>query len=224
ASFLACQYEVGARVMGRNVARFVSSFKCTSVVTCEVHVDELPISDETASGQRLLTFMAKEFEREATKRGAIAEIIGYVMVMAAGPKVTKRVRPSGPIMIPRVRGPGRWVRVNESMSARARAYQERITRHTSKEAYEVGGVRFDGYRRGVLIEAKGPGYAKFIKDGKFMRYFSGRHRLFEQANRQRGAAGNHPIEWHIAEQELAEMLRRVFRRRNITGIRVIHTP
>ena len=225
ASFLACQYEVGARAIGRNAARFLTSLECRSLLTCEFEAEKLPLSEETESGQRLLEFVAKEFEREATKQGAWDQLIGYFMPRVAGGKASRRVRPRGSLFIPRRRGPGRWVKVNETMSTRARAYQERITKRSSNEAYEVNGVRFDGYRKGILIEAKGPGYANFVKNGDFQPFFvkTGAKRLLEQARRQSIAAKGRPIEWHVAEKKFGQVLRDYIGERPF-GIRIVHTP
>ncbi|WP_428262738.1 Tox-REase-5 domain-containing protein [Haliangium sp.] len=143
--------------MGRNVARFVSSFKCTSVVTCEVHVDELPISDETGSGQR-----------------------------------------------------GRVPRADHA------AHEQRGLRGRRGPVRRLPPGRAD--------RSKGPGYAKFIKDGKFRGFFHGQQKLLEQAERQLRAARGTPIEWHLAEASFVQALRRYLAREQITGIRVIHTP
>jgi hypothetical protein len=52
------------------------------------------------------------------------------------------------------------------MSRRAARYQQQISGRPVDEAYWVGGthskaggVKFDGFQDGVLLEAKGPGYA-----------------------------------------------------------------
>jgi len=52
------------------------------------------------------------------------------------------------------------------MSQRAARYQEQICGQPVSEAYWVGGVgkssggvKFDGFKDGILLEAKGPGYA-----------------------------------------------------------------
>jgi hypothetical protein len=37
--------------------------------------------------------------------------------------------------------------------------------------YRVNGVKFDGYANGVLQEAKGPGYAQFVRNGEFQPWF-----------------------------------------------------
>ncbi|RYZ14299.1 MAG: hypothetical protein EOO70_07785, partial [Myxococcaceae bacterium] len=126
-------------------------------------------------------------------------------------------------------GPGRWGPSHESMSARARRYQEQISEHTADEAYWVGGVKFDGFKEGVLLEAKGPGYANMFLDNLKPRVWfegSGAKALVEQAQRQlRAARGTGaPIRWHIAEQSTADALRKLFKDREIHGIEVVFSP
>ena len=133
-------------------------------------------------------------------------------------------------------GPGQWGPAEESMSARARAYQEQISGHTANEAYWVGGVgrkgggvKFDGFTDGVLLEAKGPGYAnKFLDTLEPKPWFehSGAKALVEQARRQFMAAKRTgtPIRWHVAEEKVADAIRFLFKRERVSGIEVVHTP
>jgi len=126
-------------------------------------------------------------------------------------------------------GPGQWRPAKESMSSRARAYQEQISGHSADEAYWVGSVRFDGFKDGVLLDAKGPGYAnKFFDDFEPKSWFkhSGARALVEQAQRQLGVARRTgtPIRWHIAEEKTLEALRRLFQDNNVFGIEMIYTP
>jgi hypothetical protein len=133
-------------------------------------------------------------------------------------------------------GPGQWGPANESMSDRARAYQEQISGHSASEAYWVGGmdprkggVKFDGFEDGVLLEAKGPGYAnKFLDDLTPKAWFksSGARELIEQAERQRRAVQGKgiPIRWHIAEEKTAEAIRRLFEEAEIVGVEVVYIP
>ncbi|MCH8820611.1 MAG: hypothetical protein IIB03_09880, partial [Acidobacteria bacterium] len=50
------------------------------------------------------------------------------------------------------------------MSDIARKYQKQVTGTPNGKAYFKNGVKFDGLKNGTLLEAKGPGYAKLIKD------------------------------------------------------------
>ncbi len=121
-------------------------------------------------------------------------------------------------------GPGKWAKANESMSERARKYQAKITGRTDGSVYEIDGVRFDGYRDGVLLEAKGPGYANFVKDGEFRDFFHGKETLVEQAERQIAAAAGTKIRWSVAEKSAADAMRRFLRENDVTGIDVVWTP
>jgi hypothetical protein len=95
---------------------------------------------------------------------------------------------------------GQWIVVNEHMSHRAAMYQAAICDRVG-QTYFLNGVKFDGYdpQLGILIDAKGEGYATFTKDGRFKSWFFGRTRLIEQAQRQTVAAQGTPIRWYVAE-------------------------
>lgn len=114
------------------------------------------------------------------------------------------------------RAGGQWARVAESMSARALACQGRITGRAG-EAFIRGGVKFDGIANGVLLEAKGPGYASFVRNGSFQPWFSGAKGLVSQAQRQLAAAGGSPIQWHFVEEAAANATRALFQQRGISG-------
>jgi len=122
-------------------------------------------------------------------------------------------------------GPGRWATAREAMSARAAAYQAQISGRAAGEVYLVNGVKFDALVGGTLREAKGPGYAGFVKDGKFVEWFEGADSMVDQAARQIGAAGATPIEWHIAEEEAAQAIRKLLAADPRTsGVKVLYTP
>ncbi|WP_407735583.1 Tox-REase-5 domain-containing protein [Hyalangium sp.] len=173
------------------------------------------------------------FERVAVPVGRVATVLG------GGPGAalilhranSSAHEPSGG------RGPGEWGPSEESgMSERAQAYQEQITGHSTDEAYWVGGmgkqsggVKFDGFKDGVLLEAKGPGYADKFLDNLEPEYWfknSGAADLVKQARRQSNKVLGMgiPIEWHVAEQKAADAIQLLFERNNIEGIKVIYTP
>jgi hypothetical protein len=118
---------------------------------------------------------------------------------------------------------GEWENVSESMSDRARAYQEQVTGR-SGQSYVKDGVKFDGMKDGVFMDAKGPGYARFVKNGEFRSWYRGKSDLVDQATRQVNAAGKNQIEWHVAEESAANAMRNLLNSEGITGIRIIHTP
>jgi hypothetical protein len=133
-------------------------------------------------------------------------------------------------------GPGQWGPAEESVTGRARAYQEQISGHSADEAYWVGGVgrknggvKFDGFRDGVLLEAKGPGYAnKFLDTLSPKRWFvsTGAKELVKQAQRQLMATTGTgiPIQWHVAEKKTADAIHHLFENERVAGIEVVYTP
>lgn len=121
-------------------------------------------------------------------------------------------------------GPGAWDTATESMSERAATFQAQITGRSSASVYIVNGVRFDGFSTGVLQEAKGPGYAAFVENGRFRPWFSGSLDLVSQARRQLEAARGTPITWSVAEADAVTAINHLFTSRGITGIDVVHVP
>jgi len=119
---------------------------------------------------------------------------------------------------------GMWKAANETMSIRSAAYQARITGRSVVESYVVKGVKFDGFKNGILLEAKGPGYASFVRNGEFRNWFKGAENMVDQARRQVRVAGGTPIHWHVAEENAAKAIRELLRDNEITGIDIIHTP
>jgi len=119
---------------------------------------------------------------------------------------------------------GAFARVEEAMSARAAIYQSKITGTLPEVNYIVDGVKFDGFVKGTLLDAKGPGYAKFVKNGEFMPWFEGADGMVSQAQRQLAVAGGKPIEWHFAEEAAANAARNLLKKNKITGINIIFDP
>ena len=242
AIWLACQFDVAACNLGRQAARYLATLNCQAVYSCAADFDKLPFSETTASGLRMRALAAESFRDLSHQLGVEMRLAMSLVELLVGARIaggiasrpppvprpsrggSSRVRGRGNKATAAAGGPGRWVRVNESMSPRARAYQERITGQKSDFAYEVRGVKFDGYRNGVLLEAKGPGYATFIKKGDFKWFFRGRNSMRVQAERQLAAARGHPIVWRVAEKELAKALRNLFDAHEIRGITVLHAP
>ncbi|XXF79945.1 Tox-REase-5 domain-containing protein [Myxococcaceae bacterium GXIMD 01537] len=183
----------------------------------------------------LSTQGALVLERVAVPVGRAASVLGggpgaAIILHRANTAAGEQPSPGG-------RGPGQWGPAEESgASVRARAYQEQISGRPYEEAYWVGGVgrnsggvKFDGFKDGVLLEAKGPGYAnKFLDDLNPKRWFeaSGAKALVEQAQRQlravRGTGSR--IRWHVAEDKTVEALKELFRANDIEGIEVVFTP
>ncbi|WP_367616335.1 Tox-REase-5 domain-containing protein [Corallococcus exercitus] len=175
---------------------------------------------------------ALALERVAVPAGRAAA------VLSGGPGVAiilQRASASGSGAAPS-KGPGQWAPANESMPERARRYQEQVTGHSADEAYWVGGtstkaggIKFDGFRDDVLLEAKGPGYAAFFEDDLSPKDWfksSGKaQELVTQGRRQRDMVRNAGIriEWHVAEKHAADSIRALLMDNNIKEIVVIHT-
>jgi hypothetical protein len=164
---------------------------------------------------------------------AIVPVGRAVSVLGGGPgaavvlhMANRSVRGQGGGTGRAARGPGQWSPVKEFMSRRAARYQEQISGCSVDEAYIVRGVRFDGYKDGVLLEAKGLGYAnKFFDDLSPQPWFTeSAQNMVEQAKRQSAAANGTPIQWHVAEAKAANAIRKLFQSNHVHGIEVVHTP
>jgi hypothetical protein len=133
---------------------------------------------------------------------------------------------SGGSSQPPARGPGRWEPANESMKEPARRYEKQVTGAPAGQIYKVEDVKFDGFKEGVLLEAKGPRYAKFIPDAvENGRWFTGFRGMVKQAQRQQAVAGGYPIQWHFAERSVADFVRSLFARNGLADdVSVIFTP
>jgi len=116
---------------------------------------------------------------------------------------------------------GQWQAVNESMSDFSRAYQKQITGQKGM-AWVQNGVKFDGMKDGVLLDAKGK-YAQFIdkSTGGFYEWFSGKDSLIAEARRQIDAAEGAKIKWYFAEEESLNVVQDLFMDVEITDIELI---
>jgi len=182
----------------------------------------VPTLSLSANGTLMLNRVAIPTGRLMTALGGgpgAAIVLHMANASGQGPGV-KTGQPAQPT------GPGQWQPVKESMSRRAARYQEQISGRPVNESYITRGVRFDGYKDGVLLEAKGPGYAnKFNKDLSSKRWFAkGSQNLIEQARRQLRAANGNPIRWHVAEAKAADAIRKLLTGKNILQIEIVHTP
>ncbi len=169
-------------------------------------------SERLAAAQNGLSDASASVAEEAGKQGFDA-----IVAKGTGVAIGATGRAIG--------GPGRWARATESMSARAARYQAQISGRAAGEVYLVNGVKFDAFRDGVLLDAKGPGYGNFVRNGEFYDWFRGARSMREQAARQVAAAGSTPITWHVAEAKAVDPIRQAL----IDGgfgsrITVVHTP
>ena len=119
---------------------------------------------------------------------------------------------------------GQWKSVNEHMSPYSRAYQKQITGHEGM-AWVQNGVKFDGVRDGVLLDAKAK-LAQFIskKTGDFYGWFKGRQGFLDSAARQIRASEGSKIEWYFAEESVRDLVQDLFMEHGITEIELIFDP
>lgn len=121
-----------------------------------------------------------------------------------------------------------WQRENGNKGDAWKRYQEQITGMSWQLGSELNGVIFDGCRLsdGVMLEAKGKGYAWMIpymmESDKFPAYL----RIMTEAESQAraAAAANRQIEWHFAEKATADFFRQRFLAYGLLNITVIYTP
>ena len=120
-----------------------------------------------------------------------------------------------------IKGPGTWQRTNEGMSAAAKAFQKKVTGRSALWSYIVKGTKFDGYRKGTLLDAK-RGYRWRLELGlKGHEYgLNTVNKLFDQATRQLIAAGKTPIAWVFSDKLAAKIVKQLFKKNGI-GINVL---
>ena len=120
-------------------------------------------------------------------------------------------------------GPGRFEHAVENMSLFSAAYQKRITGLPVGTVYKLNGVKFDGFKNGVLLDAKAR-YSQFLqKNGQFHPWYKGAQEFSDQARRQLNASKGVPIEWHFAEASVAKAVKSQLLRSGISGIKILHT-
>ena len=121
---------------------------------------------------------------------------------------------------------GKWMTKKEGMSKAARAYQQRVTGAKPNSVFELNGVTFDGVRGNTLLDAKS-GYLNFIDPAKgtFKPFFNkGKQSLIDQAKRQVKAAAGRPIEWHFEHKSVMEVVKKLFKKKEISGIKLVASP
>jgi hypothetical protein len=125
----------------------------------------------------------------------------------------------------------------EGRSERTLQYQEQVTGLQRGVDVEFRTVRFDGCREsdGTFLEAKGEGFEWALLRGGF-RFFDmepeatffenyvGEKSIMDQAFRQSEAAPDRRIEWHFAEELVADYFRVDFERAGYRNITVIYEP
>lgn len=125
-------------------------------------------------------------------------------------------------------GPGQWMQKAENMSKDSRRHQSEVTGAPEGWVYRVRTgpgpkdyVDFDGFKDGVLLEVKGPGYEALLKKMQGKPWFEGIEEMLDQAQRQFKAAQGTPIHWHFAEREVAELIRSLLKKKGLDEIKVL---
>jgi hypothetical protein len=169
----------------------------------------------------------------AVPAGAMTAVVGtgaasasiVLMAQASGTPGGNSTWPPPPA------GPGQWTQKEERMSEESQRYQTQLTGAPEGWVYRVrtgpgpkDSLDFDGFKNGVLLEIKGPGYLELLKKMQGKPWFEGIEEMIAQAKRQFKAAGDTPIEWHFAEREVADLMRALFKGERLREIKVIHTP
>ncbi|MFL5355534.1 Tox-REase-5 domain-containing protein [Archangium sp.] len=129
------------------------------------------------------------------------------------------------------RGPGKWTyKKPTTRSKDSLDYQEQVSGRPAWWVYMIGELEFDGFNGKELLEAKGPGYCSFFNPDGMPKYWyknSGKFdQMMEQARKQSQAAKQLglPVVWHVADAEVAQFLRKEFKRRNLNNTFVHPTP
>jgi hypothetical protein len=167
----------------------------------------------------------------ALPAGAVTVAVGAGAVGASVVLMAQGSPPDTASWTPPSEGPGQWVPENASMSPEARRYQAQVSGAPEGWAYSIrigpgpkDKVDFDGFKNGVLLEAKGPGYRELLERMYGKPFFEGIDELLKQAIRQRKVSNGLPIHWHFAEREVADLARKLFKERGYTDIQVFYTP
>ena len=86
-------------------------------------------------------------------------------------------------------------------------------------------VYFDDCRQsdGTMIDAKGTGYLEMLEKDSDYPWDGVEAKMLNQAKRQMQAAGSRPIEWHFAERDVTDYVRKLFTQKDVR-ITVIYTP
>jgi Restriction endonuclease fold toxin 5 len=112
-------------------------------------------------------------------------------------------------------------------SERSLAYQQQITGLPPGLEVKLNGVRFDGCREadGTMLEAKGPGYAdKMTGLDTWERWYTGAKEIQVQMKNQAEAATGRVIEWHFAEQPVADYFCAFASKNKLSNVAVSYTP
>jgi hypothetical protein len=186
----------------------------------------LPVLTVSARGTLAMRELAVPAGTLTAVVGAGATSVSIVlMAQGNGPTGDTRVWPPPP------EGPGQWTQKAENMSGDSQRYQSEVTGAPEGWVYRVRTgpgpkdyVDFDGFKDGVRLEVKGPGYKALLEKMYGRKWFRGAKDMLVQAERQLQSANGTPIQWHFAEREVAELIRGLLQKEGFAKIKVVHTP
>ncbi len=186
----------------------------------------LPVLSVTARGELAVSEVAVPAGAMTAVVGAGAASASLVLMAQGG-----GAPGGGNTWPPAPGGPGRWEQKEERMSPEAQRYQSQVTGAPEGWVYRVRTgpgpkdyVDFDGFKDGVLLEVKGPGYQKLLRKMQGKPWFEGLDDMLAQAERQRRAARGMPIHWHFAEREVADLVRSLLAKEDTAKVTVIYNP
>ncbi len=203
---------------GARVARVGSQLKGLSV----------PVLSLSAGGALVLERVAVPADRVVTAVSGATGGLFIVHMASQGAGGAGGAGAGGKGWTPPPGGPGKWVPKNEGMKPRARQYQEQVTGVPEGWVYRVehAGERadFEAFTGTRLVEAKGPGYEKFLDESlEHLDFFEGFREMLATAERQHRVAQGMSIQWLVAEKRLVDYLRKQFGRMSL-NIEVVHAP
>ena len=101
-------------------------------------------------------------------------------------------------------GPGKWLRTfggGANMRGPEAAFQRKVSGRPANWGYFIKGTEFDGYRKGVLLDAKYfTNEGQFVKNQYYREWVKGPE-LLDQAKTQVAKSGGARIEWHVPSKE-----------------------
>jgi RHS repeat-associated protein len=152
--------------------------------------------------------------------GAIMGEVGGMLIGKTFEIISPLMRSAGKSLT------GTWVKESISgWSTNAVAYQEFVTGVKAGQTFQVNGYNFDGFRNGILLDAKS-GLGNFVdkQTGTFKQFFKGQESLVIQARNQLGAAKGAPIEWNFEIKAVRDATEKLFEKEGIKGITLKYTP
>ncbi|HEV2676843.1 MAG TPA: Tox-REase-5 domain-containing protein [Aliidongia sp.] len=194
---------------------------------------ELALYKTLPNGSRTQLYRGRA-DRDQLYRNAAGDIVGIDLGRGFQVDIDRIEAPAGSVAQVKARSisttddpqvcPDPGPDVPHSASPRALAYQWQITNLPPMLAVALNGQIYDGCNEftGHMLEAKGPGYERLMRY-KFI--WDRIQKTFDNlARRQSDAAGGRRVEWHFAEEKVADEVRKHFSEIGLDNIDVVYTP